>query len=79
MNSLPLPPHATPKASVITPNEVINEIQVLQELCRPSQFVVVLVRRKKEDSVKLPPNTNRKVGDIARSFESDLDFRMNAL
>ena len=79
MNSLPLPPHATPNASVITPNEVINEIQVLQELRRPSQFVVVLVRRKKEDSVKLPPNTNRKVGDIARSFESDLDFRMNAL
>ena len=78
MSSLTLPPHATPNASVITPNEVINEIQVLQELSRPSQFVV-LVRRKKEDSAKLTPNTNRKVGDMARSFESDLDFRINAL
>ena len=78
MNSLTLPPHAPSNASVLTPNEIINHLQVLQELCRPSQFVV-LVRRKKEDSIKLPPDTNRKVGDIARTFESDLDLRMNAL
>ena len=43
---------------VLTPNRISIEIQNLQELC-PAQFVEVLFRRKKEDAVKIRPDTNR--------------------
>ena len=65
-----------PDASILTSNQVLNELQNLQEF-RPTQLVV-LVRQKKEDG-QASPDTNRKVGDTSRSFESVLHFCMKDL
>ena len=78
MNSLTLPPHAPPNSQTLTPPQVMEHLKKLQRNC-PGRFVVVLVRRKKEDAHKLPPGTNRRKGDKPRLFENNLDKQMNDL
>lgn len=78
MNSLTLPDHAPPHAKVMTPAEVLGELKLLEIQCK-ADFVVVLVRRKREDRVKINDGSGRNKGDQPNQFESDLDVEMNKL
>ena len=77
MNSLTLPPNLENKSlPVMSPDQVKSALKDLEKKC-PCRFVVILVRRRKEDERKLPLGTSRNSGDQPRQFSCDLDVRMN--
>lgn len=78
MNSLTLPDWAPPNAIAMSPEEVLIELKMLQNMC-DCEFIVTLVRRRVEDNVKLPCNTSRNKGDKPLQFLDNLDTQMNQL
>ena len=73
MNSLCLSPFAPPNATVLTPQQVYEDLRVLERDC-PCHFAVILCRRRKEDAIKITPS-NKADGD--QQFESTIDLEMN--
>ena len=72
-----MPPHIENKSSpVMSPAPVENSLKDLEKKC-PCRFVVILVRRRKEDEKKFLLGTSRNSGDRPRQINCDLDVQMN--
>ena len=72
-----MPPHLENESlPVMSRDQVKISLKDLEKKY-PCRFVVILVRKRKEDKKKLPLGTSRKPGDRPRQFICDLDVQNN--